>query len=197
MIQISKRRFWLFIGLVMMLGLYAGSLQQTNNEQQNYLSLQVNMYQNQMQNEVYLLAGILQTVTEEGEIPRSQWEQIVRALETIKENSHELERMAIEFHANASSPLSQTTTATADFMLQELQEIEHREVDDNLEREERIEFSDRALVELDLIHETATAWYEEIGGYLSYSQSVGRTYWVEMMERMHEPSVQYQQERFS
>lgn len=145
-----------------------------------------------MQNEIHTTSSILHTVVVENEIPYAQWIQLKNGFEAIERSSYELEKMGRAIHPRQAQGLQNATKTTSHLIVNQLNDLEDHFLDPNMDRLDIVTFPLEAHSILELIYDATFSWKEISSHYHVTTNSIHRTYWVDMMKEMQEPSILFQ-----
>ncbi|OIJ09686.1 hypothetical protein BKP35_16145 [Anaerobacillus arseniciselenatis] len=192
MVQITKKRYYLLILLLLISVFYGFKKHGEVSNQQDYLNPHLMEMMHSFQNEMHLASSILHTAMTENQIPYAQWKQLNRALKVIEDVSYEMEKMGRAIYPRRAQGLENATKNTSYLIANYLEYIEENFLADNLDRLDSITFPTKVQSMLELIYETTVAWNEVSSRYTVSNDIIKRTYWVEMMKDIQDPSIVFQ-----
>lgn len=194
MVQLSKKHYYFLVFLLLLAVFYGYKKHEEASNQQDYLNPHLMSMINSIKNEIQIASSILDSATTENQIPYAQWIQLKNGLETIEHTSYEIEKIARAIYPSRAKELQNATKTTSYLMLSHLHYIEDNYLGTNMDRMDMITFPPAVQPVLEIMYNTTFEWREISSQYSVTNNIINRTDWVEMMKKIEEHSITFQEQ---
>lgn len=192
LVQMSKKQYYLVVFLLLFSAFYGYKKHSEVSQQRDYLNPHLMQLMHTIQSEIHTTSIILNTIMTENQIPYAQWKQLKNGFEAIEHSSYEIEKMGRAIYPNHAQGLENATKTTSNLIVNHLIYIEDNFIDTNMDRIDKITIPLETHSMLELIYEAANGWNEVSSQYYVTTDIIKRTYWVDMMKEIQDPSVVFQ-----
>ncbi len=193
MFQQSNKQYYILVFLLFISVFYGFQKHVEVNKQQEYLVPHLKERVWNLQSETNTTSVIMETVMRENEIPYAQWVQLKNGFKAIEDTSYEIEKLAKAIYPRHAEELQFATRTSASLIAGELRYLEATLLEEDVDRLDTVTFPKEMEATLVRIHETAAAWSEATNPFIGLpSNLIDQTDWVDMLKKMEDDSIAYQ-----